>query len=243
MIENLRDNIDKLDKLLSIIVNKKIDLNLGNDEVYSFKKRKLSYYKNEIESMIEKIKKNSKGIDDSGFLTNVKQIEKLFLTNQTEELSRCVKETKILAGMIRAPEATGMRIKTPTLPYEINDEVNADLKEVEKCFNVGSYRSTTILCGRILETALHRKYFEITGKDILETNPGIGLGKLIAKLKEKDVNFAPGVTEQIHLINQIRVFSVHKKPKIFYPSKQQTQAMILYTADILKKLFSKKYDL
>ena len=30
-----------------------------------------------------------------------------------------------------------------------------------------------------------RKYYDITKKDLLETNPGIGLGKLIAKLEEE----------------------------------------------------------
>jgi hypothetical protein len=117
-------------------------------------------------------------------------------------------------------------------------EVHADLKEIEQCFQAGCYRSCTILCGRILETVLHRKYYEVTGKDILETSPGIGLGSLIAKLTQKSVQFDPGLTQQIHLINQVRVFSVHKKQTPFYPSKQQAQAMMLYTHDALQKLFA-----
>ena len=96
-----------------------------------------------------------------------------------------------------------------------------------------------MLCGRLLEIALHRKYYEITGQDILEKNPGIGLGKIIAKLAEKDIKFEPGLTQQIHLINQLRVSSVHKQKDAFYPTKQQTHAMILYTLDVLEKLFRK----
>ena len=86
---------------------------------------------------------------------------------------------------------------------------------------------------------MHRKYFETTGKDILEKNPGIGLGNLIGKLSEKNVKFDPGLTHQIHLINQVRIFSVHKKKEAFYPNKDQANAMVLYTLDVLWKMFRK----
>jgi len=93
------------------------------------------------------------------------------------------------------------------------------------------------LCGRVMETALHRKYYEATGQDLLEKAPGIGLGNLIAKLSEKGVKLDPGLTNQIHLINQVRVFSVHTKQDAFIPSKMQAQAIVLYTIDILEKVF------
>ncbi|HLC66504.1 MAG TPA: hypothetical protein VJK52_02585, partial [Candidatus Nanoarchaeia archaeon] len=96
-----------------------------------------------------------------------------------------------------------------------------------------------VLCGRILETALHRKYYEATGQDILEKSPGIGLGNLIAKMKEKGINLDPALANQIHLINQVRVFSVHKKQEAYSPSKAQAQAIILYTMDSISQLFSK----
>ena len=89
----------------------------------------------------------------------------------------------------------------------------------------------------MLEISLHRKYYEITKNDLLEKSPGIGLGKIIAKLKEKKVNIAPGLSQQIHLINQTRIFSVHKKSSTFTPNKDQTHAIILFTLDILEKLF------
>jgi len=63
------------------------------------------------------------------------------------------------------------------------------------------------------------------------------LGKIIAKLSEANVVLDPGLTQQIHLINQIRVFSVHKKKEIFKPSREQAEAMVLYTKDVLRKLF------
>jgi hypothetical protein len=120
---------------------------------------------------------------------------------------------------------------------DIKEEILADLEEIQKCFKAKCYRSAVILCGRLLEISLHRKYYDITQKDILETNPGIGLGKLIAKLVEKKVDFEPGITQQIHLINNVRISSVHKKKKPFKPSKAQTHATILFTLDIIEKLF------
>ncbi len=111
------------------------------------------------------------------------------------------------------------------------------MQEIKKCYNSGCYRSAVVLCGRLLETALHRKYYETTGADILEKNPGIGLGNLIAKLTEKGVQLDPGLSHQIHLVNQVRIFSVHKKQRAFYPTKTQTNAIILFTTDTLEKLF------
>ncbi|MBI4448893.1 hypothetical protein HY641_02605 [Candidatus Woesearchaeota archaeon] len=128
------------------------------------------------------------------------------------------------------------------LPAEVRGDLLADINEMEKCYNNGCHRSVTILCGRILETALHRKYYEVTGQDVLEKNPGIGLGNLIARLAEKNVSFDPGITNQIHLINQVRVFAVHKKQEPFYPTQAQAQAMMLYTMDVLAKLFAKDLE-
>lgn len=122
-------------------------------------------------------------------------------------------------------------------PEDIKEFMDADIDEVEKTLNAGCYRSSIIICGRLLETALHRKFFEKTGTDILEKHPEIGLGKIIAKLEELNVQMPPGLTQQIHLINQARIHSVHKKKEAFLPSREQAYAVILFTVDVLKKLF------
>lgn len=123
------------------------------------------------------------------------------------------------------------------IPHEIKDDLLADLTEIRKCFDAGCYRSAVILCGRVLEVCLHRKYYEATGTDALEKSPGIGLGNLIAKMRDKGVQMDPAVTQQIHLVNQVRVFSVHKKQQAFSPSKDQAQAIILYTTDLMNRMF------
>jgi len=129
------------------------------------------------------------------------------------------------------------KIRKAKLPNEIREEIFLDLQEIDNCYKAKAYRSVIILCARILEILLHRKYFESTGIDLLEKNPGIGLGNLIAKLKERGIEFDPALTQQIHLINQIRIVAVHKKNYIFSPSREQTQAIVLYTIDLIQKLF------
>jgi hypothetical protein len=166
---------------------------------------------------------------------NIKALAKLYNQSKTRSMLALIEETVPLIPR----ETTNLNISIPSnLPPEIKEEVVADLQEMMRCYDSGCLRSAVILCGRILEIALQRKYYDATGIDILEKSPGIGLGKLIAKLTEKKVPLDPGLTQQIHLVNQVRVFSVHKKQSVFYPSKAQTQAIILYTTDILWKLFS-----
>jgi hypothetical protein len=76
---------------------------------------------------------------------------------------------------------------------------------------------------------------------LLEKSPGIGLGNLIAKLKEKGFDIEkidPALQQQIHVINQVRIAAVHKKNYLFIPTKEQAEAIILYTFDIVQKLMS-----
>ena len=153
---------------------------------------------------------------------------------KTEEIKKILDKLTDLA----ADDTTeNKKFKAPKLPNEIREDVTADLQEIQRCINAACYRSSVVLCGRVMETALHRKYYEATGNDLLEKAPGTGLGTLIAKLSEHGVKLDPGLPNQIHLINQIRVFSVHTKKESFSPSKTQTEAIFLYTIDILEKLF------
>lgn len=159
---------------------------------------------------------------------------KLRQTSDVEELDRIADE---LLGIVAGEESGGVVLRKPKLPLEIRDEVYADMDEVQRCIDSGCYRSAVILCGRILETALHRKYYEVARNDLLEKFPGIGLGNLVARLSEKGVRLDPGLGNQIHLINQVRVHSVHQKQDAFRPSLAQAQAIFLYTMDVVEKLF------
>ncbi len=172
-------------------------------------------------------------------LDAVSQIDKLYTSGDLKGMLRVVQQVKTTAERISVQKKENLEVRMPTnLPMEIRSEMTKDINDLKKCFENGLYRSATILCGRVLETALHRKYYDITGIDILEKNPGIGLGTLVAKLTEKNVRFDPGVTQQIHLINQVRVYTVHKKQEAFEPSREQAHATILFTMDVINKLFN-----
>lgn len=207
-----------------------------------YQRAKADFYKYKLTNLVRTIQEQCMGFKEyivKGNSDNETLLEIIRIANDCE---RIVEELPKLIELVEKAnlksEDNGSSIRLPSnLPREIRQEVIADLNELERCYNSGCYRAATIICGRIIETSLHRKYFDVTGIDLLEKNPGIGLGKLIAKMSEKNISLDPGLSHQIHLINQVRIYSVHKKSESFYPSKEQTHAIVLYTLDVLEKLF------
>ncbi|MBD3313102.1 DUF4145 domain-containing protein [Candidatus Woesearchaeota archaeon] len=241
-ISRLRNSLDEIEK-------KGIDLSKKTDTAksfYDFKERKEGYYISSFEGMLNDLKKDINSIaaeckEEDAILDLIMLVKDLDKSRtEPSRMRRILNELEGKASKIKLPQKTdkGMSIDIPSLPEEIKEDITADLSEIEKCFNSGLYRSATILCGRVLETTLHRKYYEATGVDILEKSPGIGLGNLIAKLRDKDVKLDPAITQQIHLINNVRIFSVHKKQEAFMPSHGQANAIILYTVDVLGKMWN-----
>lgn len=200
-----------------------------------------------LDDVLSKIMVNTKFIVENYLepkkaLPIIEQIERQIadaekLAELEKEIKDFEKEAAATPSQKTATEVR-MNFSLPELPEEIQENIAADVAELEKCYSTGLYRSAIILCGRVIETALHRKYFEVTGNDALEKEPGIGLGKLVARMSEKSVKLDPGLPQQIHFINQVRIFSVHTKQEAFNPSKNQAQATILYTMDVIGKLFS-----
>jgi hypothetical protein len=211
------------------------DLTKDSEVGFNFSENKAMYYSLLLRSSLRALEENSSEVKDKEFKALIKKLDSLYEKKDLKGMRKTVEDLMDKAGNINISKE--IRFYVPELPREILDEVKADVKEVEKCFNAGAYRSAAILCGRILEIALHRKYYEITKNDLLEKSPGIGLGKIIAKLKELDIEIEPGLMQQIHLINNVRINSVHSSKKAYYPSKEQGQAIILYTLDALKKMF------
>ncbi len=219
-----------LEKYIEILDKPKAEIKEG----FSFKAAKSRLDAREKDVLLKRIKETAWTLQGN----RDKQFEVLSLLHKKELVKSDIKNIKKLSSSLRLPTTqTGLKLTIPKVHDEIKADIAADVREVEKTFSAGCYRASVILCGRVLETCLHRKYFDATGMDILEKNPGIGLGKLIAKLDKKDVKLDPGLTQQIHLINQVRIFSVHKKKESFIPSKAQCSAIILYTMDIVGKMF------
>ncbi len=249
---NFKPALNKLKSALNQVKSHKIDLNKKTNNIKTlvdYKEKKLAYYTKFYQTSVKEFMGASSELNN---LVNVNQnkilidkikklIDELQLSYEkgdTNQVSSLVSEIeKEYSGIIMPVESEIMHANLGNIPSDIRGDINADIDELDRCFNNGCYRSSIILCGRILEIALHRKYYELTKNDLLEKSPGVGIGNLIAKLKEKNINIDPGLTQQIHLINQVRIFSVHKKQEAFNPTKAQTQAIIIYTLDVLDRLF------
>lgn len=256
-LKQLRRNLELLQQAITYLKNKNIQpKKLEATNFASFQNQQEAYYQKNYFAALRTVQKAVEQLDryDEKTILMEKEVQKFSHDNLDhniqiianiydllEEIEAVQKAQDNQEGKSQnqsLQKAESLIFQLPSnIPEEIKEEVQADMQELEKCYRNDCFRSSIILCGRLLETALHRKYFDTTAVDILETNPGIGLGTLIAKLKEKGVQFDPGITQQIHLINQVRIFSVHKKPETFHPSSNQAQAMILYTLDTLQKLF------
>ncbi|MAG52687.1 MAG: hypothetical protein CMH62_01860 [Nanoarchaeota archaeon] len=231
MAKEILNYISELKKNIKVVDLEKIDRNWK-----SYGRTKELYNLALIRMGLKNARKFLEENNEHRLLSTLEKIEVNFEDKKIDIVLQDLEKLEKLSKSIKPEKKFNFKL-TSNLPKEIKDDMESDFKELEKCFSYDCYRSSVILCGRILETALHRKYYELSGNDLLEKSPGIGLGKIIAKLKEKKLKIEPGLSQQVHLINQIRVFSVHKKSSNFEPSKQQTYATILYTIDSLNKLF------
>jgi len=245
---DFKKELEDLERTLSVVLKKKMFSKDKKYETFDYEEKQKNYLKKEIELKIKQISNNLIKPDTKNlsFLKKLEEFQKNF-EEIKKEINKFSPESieksidlieQVLEKIPKQEETKPSEFSLPTLPKEIKQETQADFDELLICFENNCFRSSLILCGKILEIALHRKYFEATGKDLLEKSPDIGLGNLLAKMREANINFDPGLPQQIHLINQLRVFSVHKKSQTFQPSKDQTKATILYTLDILNKLFA-----
>lgn len=206
------------------------------DSILSFKESKAEYFRKNFFFNLNELKLKLDNLEPTQDAIKLQSLVSQIKSNDIKKIKNIIKQIDTIASGLKTPQGV-LELKNINLPDAIKSEMNADINEMRSCFNNCLYRSAIILCGRVLEIALHRRYFEAVGVDLLEKSPGIGLGKIISKLIEKKVNLDPGLTQQIHLINQVRIFTVHKKQIAFYPSKAQAHAMILYTMDVLEKIF------
>jgi hypothetical protein len=228
------DPVEDLKLALIGVLNHNVGLSTLSSRrgIPDFREQRADYYRTLVKNNLTKIKELSKNLDQAT-QNKVAQMEAFYAGGDPKGMLGIVVDL----NLPKQQQALKSIYSNMKLPFEIKDDVMFDLAEIERCFNAEAYRSVMILCARVLETALHRKFYEVTGRDLLETSPGIGLGNIISKLKESGIEIDPAITQQIHLINNVRIFSVHKKQGAFQPSKEQTQATLLFTIDILKKLF------
>lgn len=237
-------NQNELSEILSILdffIINKIDIEQKIKDPKKFdEKRREDYRKRYMELLVKtKLAKSleTKNIDTFD-LNKVKRFvkEELVRLNSVKKEETEKKEEQEVKQETKN-NLTNFDFYNVLIPNDIKQSIREDMDDAVKCYNHSLYRASIILCARILEIALHRKYYEITKIDLLEKSPGIGLGNLIAKMSEKNISVPPGVSQQIHLINNVRINNVHVKQDIFKPTKEQTYAILLLTYDVLKRLF------
>jgi len=238
-IREFKTHIQNLQVVITTLMDKGVKLHEEvSPSVTDFEASRLAHHKRRYFITVELLKKNLadlKGLEPSQTLQLVNEVN-LLSSSTLEQAREKIHKIAFLVAEVE-PEENNELVSIPKkLPGEIKSELIADIQEIHTCFDSGAYRAVVILCGRLLETSLHWKYYNETGTDLLETSPGIGLGSIIAKLRDRKIEFDPGVTQQIHLINQVRVFSVHTKKQLFLPSEKQAKAIMLFTIDILEKL-------
>ena len=242
-------SLQKFSSSLDRVMSHGIDISNVEDNIADFSQKKKAYQSaffktsfNELlnsSSSLAGLEKENSAELINGILLKMNELKKAFEGKNLEEMGKVTDALATMAADLRYPvEKTVLSFKIGNIPMEIAAEMNSDLNELERCFKAGCYKASVILCGRLLEAALHRVYYEKTENDLLEKAPGIGLGNLIAKIKDRGISLDPAISQQIHLINQVRIYSVHKKKESFNPGEGQTHAIILYTIDVIKNLFS-----
>jgi len=243
--EAFKRSLNDLSSALDNLTANKLTLDKPSKSaiITDFKKNQDGYFRSAVYNAISFVENSAEKLDISPEYGAVADqiravVKKLDGAKNISDLKFMVNHIASLASKIKVEDRPSS-FSLSSVPIDIQSDINADIDEMQRCYSAGCYRSVVILCGRLLETALHRKYFDATGNDLLEKAPGTGLGNLIAKLKESNVDLDPALTNQIHLINQVRVHSVHTKKDAFSPSREQAHAMMLYTFDSLSKIFKK----
>jgi hypothetical protein len=120
-------------------------------------------------------------------------------------------------------------------PQEIREETKLDFEEMKICYNEGAFRSAIMMCGRVMELLLAKRYFDSTTVDPIEQKWPLGV--LIKKCYEHNVITEPAVGDMCNFINHFRIGSVHSLHTIQRPIQEETKSVIEFTIGLLKRLY------
>lgn len=128
-------------------------------------------------------------------------------------------------------------------PEKKVDYVNT-LKEMSDCFSVDCYNATISLCGKIIEIYLTEllNHFQIKIGLFINNRitTDLTLGQLYRLTKQLPVDEKTTYinSQNIELIKSFRNGTAHYNEKIPIPSKDQTEGIISFTLDALKRRIS-----
>lgn len=170
--------------------------------------------------------------------TRIDTVNTRIIGENVREMKNIFSELNALAELQRllyVPEL-GLGIDLERIPPEIRTEITTDIEEIKKCYSSGAYRAAIVFCGRILEIALARKYFEKVHIDPIKQK--WTLGQLIRECKRKIGIFQPGLDSLCEAVNKTRIPSVHKSAEgIYLPSSQDIVGVFNLVQSVLQKLW------
>ena len=122
----------------------------------------------------------------------------------------------------------------------INDEnvkydISLSYNEAIKAYLNRLYISSIVLCGKVIEIAIHFLYEKNNNEELLDKYPGIGLGKALGKLRKQGFKFPEEIDSTVNLINKYRNAYIHKKTASVMPNDTQAEAIILLVKNFLTK--------
>jgi hypothetical protein len=171
-------------------------------------------------------------------LKGIEDIERNVQQTSTENLDEEVRSLRIdfseLSGSLPVEQIMFL-VDFSTAPQEIREEIKLDFDEMRICYNNGAFRSAIIMCGRVLELLLAKKYFDSTHVDPVELRWQLGV--LIRKCFERNVLTDPGIGDICNFINHLRISSVHASHAIHRPIQEETKSVIEFTISLLKSLY------
>ena len=160
----------KLQNSIDTAIKNKVDLQSKLDSeraLYNYKEKQKQYYVNSVRSAVKQVKSSYLGLieiaKDKDNQEIVNKIYELIPDLDSTDLQTLNKTLKNILSLVKLLDIKEKEkdFGTPKVPQEIYAEIKADIEELNRCFKNECYRSSVILCGRLLETAIHRKYFEV----------------------------------------------------------------------------------
>jgi hypothetical protein len=245
----IESEIDKLEKIVKIVVKKKIQIYYHN---YSYLKNNFLTSLREIKEELLKTEyklKTQPGVEHvKDFIFLIEELHQNIIQKKVEEihsetLEKNVEEMKnVFSGLkaLSSLEELKLEFDVGQAPIEIRSEIATDFDEIVKCNSSEAYRAVIAFCGRMLETALAWEYWKKKGIDPIKQK--WTLGTLINECEKAGI-FAPqpGLHGLCNMINEVRIPSIHRSRKeIYLPSPQDAKSIFQMTQSAIRRLIVDK---
>jgi hypothetical protein len=118
--------------------------------------------------------------------------------------------------------------------FSNHTDIVHDLQEMIDAANIGAFRASLAMAGRVLEQLLNH----MMAIHELPLRDGMGVGKKIKSLREGGVYLDAGLSNVHNLINVQRIIGVHANEKVPIPSEDQAVMVIFAVKDSVNRFIS-----